>query len=57
MRPPPSAERVRSLFALELLEHLGTLETRAALRALAKGIPGAWPTEVARLARRSVAKP
>jgi RNA polymerase sigma factor (sigma-70 family) len=46
----PSAERVRVLRALEVLELSPTEEARQLLAALAKGAPGAWLTEEARLA-------
>jgi RNA polymerase sigma factor (sigma-70 family) len=44
----PSAERVRLVRALEVLELAGTGRARELLVALAKGAPGAWLTEQAK---------
>jgi RNA polymerase sigma factor (sigma-70 family) len=54
----PSAERLRTVRTLEVLEQAGSPEARQILESLAKGAPGAWLTQeaqraVARLARRS----
>lgn len=54
----PSAERVRLLRALEILELTGGQESRQLLATLANGAPGAWLTDEAqagliRLARRT----
>jgi WD40 repeat protein len=46
----PSAERVRLLRALEVLELAATEEARRLLAELAKGAPGAWLTEEAKMA-------
>jgi hypothetical protein len=46
----PSAERLRLVRTLEVLEQAGTEGARRLLRALAKGAPGAWLTEEAKAA-------
>jgi hypothetical protein len=46
----PSPEDLRAARALEVLEHLGTADARALLRALAGGSPGARLTGEARAA-------
>jgi hypothetical protein len=53
----PSAEQVRTLRGLEVLEHLATVEAREMLEELSRGAPDAWlthqaKTSLARLARR-----
>jgi WD40 repeat protein len=51
-------EWVRTLRAVEVLEHIGTHEARQALRRLANGGPGAWLTQEAKAAlRRLTARP
>jgi hypothetical protein len=60
--PLPSGERLRSLRAVEALEHAGTEPAQRLLIRLAGGAPGARLTREAqaalqRLARRPVAKP
>jgi WD40 repeat protein len=57
-----SAEQVRLVRALEVLERAGTAEARQVLAALGRGAPGALPTREAqaaleRLARRSASLP
>jgi WD40 repeat protein len=49
-RPITSAERLRTLRAQEVLEHLASDEARAILRTMAGGAPGASETEDARAA-------
>jgi WD40 repeat protein len=46
--PMLTGERLRAVRAIELLEHIGTLEARALLTAVAGGAPGARRTEEAR---------
>jgi len=46
----PSAERLRTLRALEVLERARTPEARQLLTTLAKGAPGAWLTREAKAA-------
>jgi hypothetical protein len=46
----PGAEAVRILRAIELLEHIGTGESRAVLETLAKGAPGGRRTREAQAA-------
>ncbi len=46
----PSAERVRMLRALEILERAGSAEVRQLLAMLAKGAPGSWLAEEAQSA-------
>jgi RNA polymerase sigma factor (sigma-70 family) len=47
----PSAERVRLVRALEVMEAIGTEEAIGLLTVLARGAPGAWLTEEAQAAR------
>jgi WD40 repeat protein len=59
--PPPSAEQVRSLRAVEALEYMGTAQARRLLQELAGGARGARLTQEAkasldRLARRAPAR-
>jgi hypothetical protein len=60
--PIPGAVRLRMLRAVEALEHTGSNEARALLRALAEGAPAAPETQAAkdtlqRLEKRPVASP
>jgi hypothetical protein len=48
----PSLERVRLLRAVEVLELLGTLESRSLLRSLSEGAPDAWLTQEGKQALR-----
>jgi RNA polymerase sigma factor (sigma-70 family) len=52
LRPEQSTEALRALRAVETLEHCRTAAARAALGALAKGLPGVWLTEEAKHALR-----
>ena len=49
-RLTPSAAEVRALRMLEVLQHLGTVEARALLEALAAGAPDARRTQAAHAA-------
>src|SRR5262249_36646739 len=47
---PTSAEELRGVRAIQVLERIGSAEARAALARVAEGAPGAWLTQQARLA-------
>jgi dipeptidyl aminopeptidase/acylaminoacyl peptidase len=46
-RPPLSGERLRSARAIEVLEHIGSVEARSVLKELAGGAKQAWLTSAA----------
>src|SRR5262249_31131535 len=52
----PTAEAIRSLRAIELLEQVGTVEARQVLAALAKGMAEARLTQEAKAAEMRLAK-
>jgi hypothetical protein len=52
---PPSRERLRTVRALEVLEHVGTAEARAVFAALAQGAPAARLTREAQSALERLA--
>jgi hypothetical protein len=54
-RRPLSAEELREVRAIQLLERIGTAEARAVLAHVAEGAPGAWLTQEARLALKRLA--
>jgi WD40 repeat protein len=47
---PTSAEELRGVRAIQVLERIGSAEARAVLARVAEGAPGAWLTQQARLA-------
>jgi hypothetical protein len=50
-----SPERVQHLRALEVLERIGTNESRQTVQKLASGAPGAWLTQEAQAMLRRLA--
>jgi WD40 repeat protein len=52
----PAPERLRTLRALETLEHISTSEARQVLKALATGAPEAWLTREATAALKRIAR-
>ncbi|HTU92920.1 MAG TPA: sigma-70 family RNA polymerase sigma factor [Gemmataceae bacterium] len=56
LEPAASAERLRALRAIQVLEYVGTAETREHLRTLAKGVPNARLTQEAKAALKRLAK-
>jgi len=56
LEPSASAERLRALRAIQVLEYVGTTEAREHLRTLAKGLPEARLTREAKAALERLAK-
>jgi hypothetical protein len=56
LEPSASAERLRALRAIQVLEYAGTAEAKEHLRTLAKGIPDARLTCEAKAALDRLAK-
>jgi hypothetical protein len=55
--PVPSAETLRGLWTVELLEQLGSTEARRLLKILASGDPSAWVTQEAKASLKRSANP
>ena len=56
LEPSVSAERLRTLRAIQVLEYVGTAEAKENMRALAKGVPDARLTREAKAALERLAK-